>query len=107
VLALYGAAVAAFVVLHRSFLRSVNLVLFVAASMWFGASLVIDFLPTTDSLFEDGTKLLGIVTWSVLFVRPISVEALVAPIVSVPDHSSDELDELVTPLLLGPRHSSR
>jgi hypothetical protein len=70
VLAVYGAALLAFVLTQRRFLRGMTGALFVASCGWFALSLGIDQLHIdTEGPFEDGAKLFGIVTWTVLFVR--------------------------------------
>ena len=66
----YGIAGAAYVWLYRSFIRANDPWLFLLGLALLGTSIATDQLVDNGPWFaEDGTKLLGIVTWAVFYVR--------------------------------------
>jgi hypothetical protein len=70
VAAIYGAAGAAYVWVFRGFIRANDGWLFLLGLALLGTSIATDQLVDNGPWFaEDGTKLLGIVTWAVFYVR--------------------------------------
>ncbi len=67
VLALYPIALAAYVVVYRTFLRRHDAWLLVIALALFGVSAIVDVRDAEEYLLEDSAKLFGIVTWCVVF----------------------------------------
>jgi hypothetical protein len=63
----YGLLLLAYLWRFRKIVLNSHFVLLVLASLFFGFSVVVDRLPQTlipgHHLFEDGSKLLGIVSW--------------------------------------------
>jgi hypothetical protein len=75
VAAIYGAALAAFLYLHRNFVRRHGAFLLPFAILLFAASQTYDlFWDLRDLLIEDGTKFLGVVSWAAFFIRASLVE---------------------------------
>ncbi len=74
--ALYAALALAYIVVFRGFLRRHDLWLLLLAGGFLALSAVIDVWFEEDSRFlaEDGTKLVGIFTWTTFFVAATVIE---------------------------------
>lgn len=69
--ALYAAILALWIVTQRHVILRTRPYVFVAAFFWFAVSLLLDLSGETSGslwlVFEDGSKLLGILTWAAFF----------------------------------------
>jgi hypothetical protein len=100
VAAIYGVAGAAYVWLFRSFIRANDGWLFLLGLALLGISIATDQLVDNGPWFtEDGTKLLGIVTWALFYLRaalrvlvadPVAAAAAEGPLLAPRSRLSDD-----------------